>query len=191
LEIEEQIRTNIQLTSSHYQKPIFRKYTNALSQLSSSTLALFTFCPFAALGILSTVAGFTDAFSVPSMSMSTMAMRTSAYQSENDDAILEYNKRAETRHTTKFESGTQNFGQKSPTKRNDTKDVKRWRTDDFTSYSVETGNGGPSVLKLKDGHVILESKDAVLTKTHVISLSGLPETPHSFLVKRKHCTRIL
>jgi len=90
-----------------------------------------------------------------------MAMRTSAYHSENDDAILEYNKRAETRHTTKFESGTQNFGQKSPTKRNDTKDVKSWRTDDFTSYSVETGNGGPSVLKLKDGHVILESKEAV------------------------------
>ena len=116
--------------------------------------------PLAALGILSTVAGLADAFSMPSMSMSPMAMITSTFQSENDDAIQECRKRAEMRHAEEFESGAQYFGQSSP-KCNDTKDIKSWRTDDFTSYSVGTGNGGPSELKLKDGHVIFETKEAV------------------------------
>jgi len=91
-----------------------------------------------------------------------MTMGTSAFQSESEeDAMQDCIKRAETRHTMEFESGKQAFGQSSPLD-NETKDIKSWCADDFTSYSVGAGNGGPSETKLKNGHVIFETKDAVL-----------------------------
>lgn len=90
-----------------------------------------------------------------------MTMGTSAFGSENEDGIQECIKRAEKKHEAEFEYGASVFGQSSPLD-DETKDVSSWCNDDFTHYSVGIGNGGPSEKKLSNGHLIFETKEAVL-----------------------------
>jgi len=118
--------------------------------------------PLFALHLLSTGAGFVHSFSMPSMSSTaSMTMGTSAFGSESEDGVQECIKRAEEKHEAEFEYGACVFGQSSPLD-DETKDVSSWCNDDFTDYSVGTGNGGPSEKNLSNGHLIFETKEAVL-----------------------------
>ena len=118
--------------------------------------------PLFALYLLSTGAGFVHSFSMPSMSSTaSMTMGTSAFGSESEDSVQECITRAEKKHEAEFEYGASVFGQSSPLD-DETKDGSSWCSDDFTDYSVGTGNGGPSENKLSNGHLIFETKEAVL-----------------------------
>jgi hypothetical protein len=99
-----------------------------------------------------------EAFSVPSMSMGSPTSFCS------DDALKDCISRAEKQHASEFNAGEEVFGSNILQNSQDGH-PKQWSDDDFISYSVGKGNGGPSESVLNNGHLIFETKEAAIDES--------------------------
>lgn len=104
---------------------------------------------------------YAGAFSAFSMADSRMATSPSSFLI--DGALEEYISRAEKRHNSDFQFGEAVFGNSAQLNKGG--DMKKWSDDEFISYSVGIGNGGPSESVLENGHRIFETKEAVLDES--------------------------
>jgi tetratricopeptide (TPR) repeat protein len=100
-----------------------------------------------------------EAFSAPSMS----AANPIAFSS--GDAMNDCISRAQVQHDLEFKSGDDVFGTSLSRDNQENDHVVKWSDDNFNSYSVGKGNGGPSESVLENGHLIFEAKEAVMDES--------------------------
>lgn len=99
-----------------------------------------------------------SASSVPSISPNPNSLCS-------DDALNDCISRAEQQHQSEILLGEKIFGCSTKSSDLDRDGVSQFSDDDFISYSVGEGHGGPSENNLRNGHFIFESKEAIFSES--------------------------
>ena len=82
-------------------------------------------------------------------------------------SMEEYFQRAQNEHDAQFQAGVKIFGSSATSCTTDTTDTNKYEhlDEDFKTYTIKEGYAGPSEDKLKNGNIIYETIQPILTDT--------------------------